>query len=147
MPSSATHSVLFFRVLREAALPIVDSLIDELCGSSHLPFQLATTLEDIGQHFMRLAERVNGELNHRGLLDDEVDAERTVEAQIDNLLVWMCDSGLPTLMNVAGPSAQPVAMLKHEAVRDAVRLALVMTHALPIAARPADALGPRVQPG
>ena len=53
----------------------------------------------------------------------------------------MCESGLPTLMNAAGPSAPPVSMLKHEAVRDAVRLALVMTQSLPVAVRPVASIG------
>ncbi|MEL6064273.1 MULTISPECIES: hypothetical protein [unclassified Methylobacterium] len=145
MTSSATHSVLFFRAFREAALPILDSLVDELCGSPHLPFQLATTLEDIGQHFIRLAEQVNDTLDQRGLLGDEVDADLTVESRIDNLLMWMCDSGLPTLMNAAGPGAQPISMLKHEAVREAVRLALVMTQSLPVAVKPAPDPGQSMQ--
>ncbi|WP_267353721.1 MULTISPECIES: hypothetical protein [unclassified Methylobacterium] len=57
MPSSPAHTVLFLRTYREAALPIYSGMVDELCGSPYLPFQLATTLEDIGQHFLRLADR------------------------------------------------------------------------------------------
>lgn len=141
MPSSPAHTVLFLRTYREAALPIYSGMVDELCGSPYLPFQLATTLEDIGQHFLRRAEQVNGELERRGLLDAEVDADLTVEARIENLLGWMCESGLPSLMNADGPSAPPVSMLKHEAVRDAVRLALVMTQSLPVAVRPVASIG------
>ena len=141
MPSSPTHTVLYFRTYRETALPIYGAMVDELCASPHLPFQLATALEDIGQHFLRLAEQVSGELERRGLLHAEVDADLTVEARIDDLLGWMCESGLPTLMNAAGPSSPPVAMLKHRAVRDAVRLALVMTQALPLAGSSAADLG------
>ncbi|MGT2480103.1 hypothetical protein ACU4GR_17470 [Methylobacterium oryzae CBMB20] len=37
MPSSAAQSVLFFRMYREAALPLYAAIVEDLCGSPHLP--------------------------------------------------------------------------------------------------------------
>ena len=130
MPSSAVQSVLFFRVYREAALPLYAAIVAELCGTSHLPFQLATTLEDIGQEFIRLAEQVNGELIQRGILDREVDADLTVEAQIDAILDCIAKKD---------HAAQPMGRegitpaLTNETIQQALKIAFIMTHDLPIA--------------
>jgi hypothetical protein len=124
MPSSSEHSVLFFRVYREAAIPLYGVLVDELCRSPHLPFQFATVLEDIGQAFIRFAEQANEALAERGLLDQEVEAESTVEARIEALVAQWAD---------AGARGGAGLMLEADAVRAAVKIALVLTQGLPLA--------------
>ncbi|WP_375454124.1 hypothetical protein [uncultured Methylobacterium sp.] len=83
MSSLPSQSVLFFRIYREVTMPLYAAMITELCASPHLPFELETTLEDIGQKFIRLADEVNVELRRRGLLDREADPDDTVEAKIE----------------------------------------------------------------
>jgi hypothetical protein len=126
---SSTPTILFFRVYREAALPLYAALVEQLCDSADLPFQLATVLEDIGQEFIRLGASVNAALERLGVLEREVDADLTVEAQIDALLAQLpldrlsspADHGIPGLMSI------------DESLRQALRIALVMTHDLPVA--------------
>ncbi|PJI55689.1 hypothetical protein CTI14_02640 [Methylobacterium radiotolerans] len=132
MPSSAERSVLFFRTYREATLPLYAALVDELCASPHLPFQLATVLEDIGQDFIKLAETVNAALNRLGALEREVDANLTLEAQIDAATAHF------TLNESSRPAGEgsPRLLLTDESFRQALRIALVMTHDLPIIGGP-----------
>jgi hypothetical protein len=130
MPSSSAQSVLFFRVYREAALPLYAAMVEELCTSAHLPFQLATILEDIGQGFIRLADHVNAALEGRGLLGREVDPDLTVEAQIESLLARMLNGDQPATLDTI---AQEYVGLNQAAFQDALRIALVMTHDLPLA--------------
>ncbi|MFF9551088.1 hypothetical protein [Methylobacterium fujisawaense] len=125
--------MLFFRTYCEAALPLYSALVTDLCGSSQLPFQLATTLEDIGQGFMRLAEEVNGELARRGLLDLEADAELCIEAQIETVMTRFAASGLATRTDTDRHLSPALTV---ESFRQALRIALVMTHDLPIAGGP-----------
>ncbi|MCB4802624.1 hypothetical protein QO001_002176 [Methylobacterium brachiatum] len=131
MPSTTAQSVLFFRVYREAALPLYDALVSDLCSSPHLPFQLATTLEDIGQAFIGFANAVNGELKRRGVLDQEVEPDQTIEAQIDALLARLVDGDSAVQAGLIG---RVFPALKEEAVRRALKVALVTQHDLPIAA-------------
>lgn len=131
MLTAPAQSVLFFRIYREAAFPLYAALVDDLCNSPHLPFQLATTLEDIGQGFMKLAEQINGELMQRGVLDQEVDADQTIEALIDALMAGLTSSGLAKW---APPDGSPLLALTDETLQRALRAALLMIHDLPIAA-------------
>lgn len=132
MPSSAARSVLFFRTYREAALPLYAAVVEELCVSPHLPFQLATVLEDIGQDFIRLGETVNAALDRLGALEREVDADRTVEAQIEAVLRRVVNTD--ELLQGSGVDADGPA-LSRDVVQQALRLALHMTHDLPIASQ------------
>lgn len=111
-------------------MPLYDNLIDNLCASEHLPFQLATILEDIGQAFIRLADQVNGELARRGVLGQEVEADLTTEAQIDAILARLGDDD-PSMR--AGSIERAFPALKDEAVRRALKIALIAQHGLPIA--------------
>ena len=54
----------------------------------------------------------------------------------------MRDRGYPTLMTAADPSLPSIAMLKHEAVQEAARLARVVTQALKLAAEPGQSAPP-----
>ena len=128
MPSSAERSVLFFRTYREATLPLYAAVVEELCASQHLPFQLATVLEDIGQEFIRLGEKVNAALGRLGALEREVDADLTLEAQIDNAMVQFTLRGSSPL----GGAKNLVPALTDESFRQALRIALIMTHDLPV---------------
>lgn len=132
MPSSAERSVLFFRIYREATLPLYAAVVEELCASPHLPFQLATVLEDIGQDFLKLGETVNAALARLGALKHEVDANLTLEAQIDAAMARfeLSESSRP-----AGEGS-PGLVLTDESVRQALRIALVMTHDLPLVGGP-----------
>ncbi|MDH2310316.1 hypothetical protein [Methylobacterium brachiatum] len=132
MSTSAARSVLFFRVYREVALPLYTALVRELCDSSHLPFQLATTLEDIGQAFIGLAAEVNGELKRRGILDQEVEADQTIEAQIETLLTRLMDGDRPASL---GGIERGLPALKTDILQQAIKIALVMTHDLPTAGK------------
>ncbi|WP_139342615.1 hypothetical protein [Methylobacterium radiotolerans] len=132
MPSSAERSVLFFRIYREATLPLYAAVVEELCVSPHLPFQLATVLEDIGQEFIRLGALVNAALDRLGLLEHEVDADLTVEAQIDTVMSRLATSG-PFMSTGCGYSG---SILTDATLQRALRMALIMTHDLPIAEGP-----------
>ncbi|WCS23695.1 hypothetical protein LOK46_21375 [Methylobacterium sp. NMS14P] len=132
MPSSAERSVLFFRTYREATLPLYAALVDELCASPHLPFQLATVLEDIGQDFIRLGETVNAALDRLGALEHGVDADLTVEAKIEAVIARFTLAGLMKPVGEGSPGPAPT----DESFRQALRIALVMTHDLPIVGRP-----------
>lgn len=132
MPSAAARSVLFFRTYREATLPLYAALVDELCASPHLPLQLATVLEDIGQEFIKLAETVNAALNRLGALDHEVDADLTIEARVDAVMARFARIG-SSMLSIADGQAGPA--LNDESFRQALRIALVMIHDLPIAGR------------
>ncbi|WP_091859605.1 hypothetical protein [Methylobacterium brachiatum] len=121
---------MFFRAYKEVAFPLYEALITELCGSPHLPFQLATTLEDIGQAFIRLAEQVNTTLKRRGILDLEVEADSTIEAQIEAILIRLAKEERLIRSPVRG---QAIPALTNETVQQAIRIALLMTHDLPIA--------------
>lgn len=129
MPTSAARSVLFFRTHREATLPFYATVVEELCLSPHLPFQLATVLEDIGQEFMKLGETVNAALDRLGALEREVDADTTIEAQIDAVMARFT----PGRFSTSGTDGHSGSTLTDESFRQALRLALVMTHDLPIA--------------
>ncbi len=131
MPSSAERSVLFFRTYREATLPLYAALVDELCASPHLPFQLATVLEDIGQDFIKLAETVNGELERRGLLEYETEAEQTIEAKIDAFLACLFVAHRDPMSDTLGEAAN--AGLDRALVEQALKTALTMMHDLPVA--------------
>lgn len=132
MPSAAARSVLFFRTYREATLPLYAALVDELCASPHLPLQLATVLEDIGQEFIKLAETVNAALNRLGALDHEVDADLTIEARVNAVMARFARIG-SSMLSIADGQAAPA--LTDESFRQALRIALVMIHDLPIAGR------------
>jgi hypothetical protein len=128
MSVSSAPTVLFFRVYREISLPLYAALVEQLCDSADLPFQLATVLEDIGQGFVRLGETVNAALARRGLLDREVDADLTVEARIDAILT-----------RVAEADDAPGLALSDELLQRALRIALQMTLDLPKAGLAASA--------
>ncbi len=132
MPSSAERSVLFFRTYREATLPLYAALVDELCASPHLPFQLATVLEDIGQDFIKLAETVNAALDRLGALDREVDADQTIEARIDAVMARLARIG-SSMLSIA--DGQAGLILTDETFQRALRIALAMTYDLPIVGR------------
>lgn len=132
MPTSAAQSILLFRTYREAILPFYASVVEELCASPHLPFQLATVLEDIGQQFMKLGEMVNAALDRLGVLEREVDADSTIEAQIDAAMACFT----PDMVSTAAGDGSPSLALTNESFRQALRIALVMTHDLPIAQGP-----------
>ncbi|MEK6298993.1 MAG: hypothetical protein V4793_48160, partial [Paraburkholderia tropica] len=104
-------------------------LVDELCASPHLPFQLATVLEDIGQDFIKLAETVNAALNRLGALDREVDPDRTIEARIDAVMARLARIG-SSMLSIA--DGQPGLILTDETFQQALRIALAMTYDLPI---------------
>lgn len=129
--SLATQSVLFFRVYREVALVLYAALVEEICNSPSLPYQLATTLEDIGQGFIKLADQVNDELDRRGLLDREVEAELTVEAQIEAFLA--CTFVARGDPKSDASAEQEGAVLNRTLFEQALRIALTMIHDLPIA--------------
>lgn len=128
--SLAAQSVPFFRVYREVTLALYTTLVEELCSSPGLPYQFATTLEDIGQGFMKLADRVNGELERRSLLDREVEAEHTVEAKIEAFLACTFVTHRDPLSNMPGEAAN--AGLDWALVEQALKIALTMTHDLPV---------------
>lgn len=128
MPSSVELSVLFFRTYREATLPLYAAVVEELCASPHLPFQLATVLEDIGQDFIKLGETVNAALNRLGVLEREVEADLTVEAEIDALMAQFTRGGLSLPVGGGNPGqASTEANFQR-----ALRIALIMTHDLPL---------------
>jgi hypothetical protein len=129
--SLATQSVIFFRVYREVALVLYTNLVEDLCSSPSLPYQLATTLEDIGQGFMKLAERVNGELERRGLLEYEAEAEETIEAKIEAFLAGLFVAHRDPVSDT--PVEVADAGLNWALVEQALKIALTMTHDLPIA--------------
>lgn len=132
MPASTERSVLFFRIYLEVTLPLYAAVVEELCASPHLPFQLATVLEDIGQEFIRLGALVNAALDRLGLLEHEVDADLTVEAQIDTVMSSLATSE-PFMSAGCGHSG---SILTDATLQRALRIALIMTHDLPIAGGP-----------
>ncbi|MCJ2050284.1 hypothetical protein [Methylobacterium sp. J-070] len=132
MSVSSAPTVLFFRVYREISLPLYTALVEQLCHSADLPFQLATVLEDIGQGFIRLGETVNAALARRGLLDREVDADLTVEARIEAV---MADGTLSELIKRLTADGHRDSMLTEESIRQAFGVGFVLTHDLPLAGR------------
>ncbi len=104
--------------------------MEDLCGSPHLPFQLATTLEDIGQGFVRLAEQINDRLKRRGLLDQGRSKRTGPSRRISERLLAGMRAGGETAPFTG--VALRGSVLSPEAIREAFKLALIMTHDLPI---------------
>lgn len=122
-----SSAVLFFRTYREVQLPLYTAMVNSLCASQQLPHELATTLEDIGQVFVQLSERLNAELIRRGVFDDEADADGTVEARINAMVeAAVSRSNKGRMKDGSNP-------FQDEVFVQAIRTALVMVHDLPIA--------------
>ena len=88
----------------------------------------ATILEDIGRGFVRLAEQVNDELERRGLLHHEADADATVEAQIETLIARLGDAAA---VSEAATAASDVPLLHSPMLLQALRIALTFDPRFP----------------
>lgn len=117
---------LYFRTYLHTVMPLHISLVEEMCAASETPLELATVLEDIGQHYMDLASEINGTLIRRRRLDEEPDPEDYGEARIEEFLdalgkraghITFADG--ETLDGGAALNASPV-------VRDAIRTAILI---------------------
>lgn len=127
-----SQSVLFFRLYREVTVPLYAGMVERICASPEMPFELATTLEDIGQAFIRFAETLNAELLRRGILDDEVEADGTVEAGIEALVETI--TAQPR-RGRADSDDRLRALMADPSTHQAIKAALVMVQDLPIARR------------
>lgn len=77
---------LHFRSYLHTVMPLHESLVAEMCAQPKPPLELATILEDIGQQYMALADRLARALIEKDHLVEEADTDAATEAQLDRFV-------------------------------------------------------------
>ena len=74
---------LHFRSYLHTVMPLHESLVAEMCAQPKPPLELATVLEDIGQQYMALADRLARALIEKDRLVEEPETDDATETQLD----------------------------------------------------------------
>lgn len=122
------NAALHFRSYLYTVMPLYESLIEEMCAQPEPPLELATTLEDIGQHYMGLADRLNQALIEKGRLAAEPDADDSTEALVDAFVLRLIAKAGVVKLRDGSRVQGSEALSASPFVADALRAALLVAH-------------------